>query len=90
MSYTPYSVNRDPGATKERSTSTMSWWGGPGLKSGALQLQILRSLERMPRHPLKAPGLQTVKSVKSTDAPGRAPISLKVLKAPTCWSGSKS
>ena len=40
-------------------------WGYTSLKSGALQLQILKSLKRMPWHPFKAPGLQTVKSVKS-------------------------
>ena len=35
------------------------------VKSGALQLQILKGLKWMPWHPFKAPGLKTVKSVKS-------------------------
>ena len=59
--------------------------GDPSLKSGALGpvsggLRV-ESLKRVPRHPFKAPGLQAVKRIKITDAPGRAPISLKVLLA---------
>ena len=63
--------------------------GDPSLKSGALQLQILKSLKRMPWHPFKAPGLQTVKSVTSTDAPRSGSNIIKSVKSTDVLVGLK-